>query len=76
MAPADVPARDLLKVMKDTANNVNNDDIIGFAFNPESRKRVETFGNMVGNKPPGMSSPRDHGTTGKGSVFSQSLEES
>jgi hypothetical protein len=31
---------------------------------------------MVSNKPPGIGSPRDHGTTGKGSVFSQSLEES
>lgn len=47
MAPADVQARDLMKAMKDTANNVNNEDIIDFAFNPESRKRIETLGNLV-----------------------------
>lgn len=47
MPQGEIEARDLLKVMKQTANTVNNDDIIDFAFNPESRKRVETLGNLV-----------------------------
>lgn len=56
-----MPARDLMRSMRETTNNVNNEDIIGFAFNPESRKRVDTFGEIVGSKPPGFGGPGEIG---------------
>ena len=37
-----------MKSMKESANAVNNEDIIDFAFNPEASKRVETLGGMIG----------------------------
>jgi hypothetical protein len=50
--------------MRETSNTVNNEDIIDFAFNPESRKRVETLGEIVAAKPPGFGSPGDGANRG------------
>lgn len=54
--------------MKEHTSNIKQEEIVDFAFNPETRKKGETLGGMIqGNAP---MSP----TMQRGSVFSQSLE--
>ena len=38
-----VAAKDLLSTMKEQTSIIKNDGIVDFAFNPETRKRNETF---------------------------------
>ena len=62
MAAGDIPTRSLVKSMKETTGAINNEEILGFAFNPESRKKAETFGSRAErSESPGM-----HLTVGSG----------
>ena len=74
MAPGDIPTRSLVKSMKETTGAINNEEILGFAFNPDSRKKAETFGSRAErSESPGM-----HNTMGSdgGSQYPQMKDHS
>lgn len=54
--------------MKENTNNIKQDEIVDFAFNPDARKKAETLGGMMKGGAPGSPNLQ------KGSVFSQSLD--